>query len=100
MFHITKSTMDYFIQCFLELLKPKLLRNNFLRCFITKFVHHENPCNAKHGLDYECLIKTVQTVACKFYDEDYVNNFILKSIEERAEVVRLDCRAIFLYECL
>lgn len=84
MFHITKSTMDYYVECLLELLKPKLLRKKFLRFFVRKSGHQSG------GSDIdECLIRTVQAVACKFYDVDYVNNFIIKSIEEREGVVRL-----------
>lgn len=81
---MTKSTIDYYVECLLELLKPKLLRNKFLQCFVRKLGGHQD----KDDIDQQRLIVTVQAVACKFYDVDYVNNFIIKSIEERAAMVR------------
>lgn len=84
MFHLTKQTTDNYVESLKELLTPKLLKNKFIK-FLKIFSDKADEITNEND---KCISKIIENVGCRFYDVEYVKNFIVKSVKEREEVVR------------
>lgn len=86
----------------MELLKPKI-RKKFIGFFkhgiVTQCSYTTNPIkvvennNEKNNFAMmekdKSMIDVITQVACRVYDVDYVNEFVVKSVQERISLVLL-----------